>query len=76
MINEQLKSNTTRLVRIREVMQLTGLSKSYIYQLTAQKSFPDRVRLVKGGTAVAWDLSEIHEWINERIADRNGNHQH
>lgn len=76
MINEQIITTTTRLVRIREVMQLTGLSKSYIYQLTAQKSFPDRVKLVKGGTAVAWDLSEINEWINERIADRNSNNQH
>lgn len=59
-----------RLIRIREVMNLTGLSKSYIYQLTAKGQFPIRVNLVKGGTSVAWLESEILAWIDERLTDR------
>ena len=62
-----------RLIRIREVMNLTSLSKSYIYQLTAQKRFPKRVSLVKGGSSVAWLESEVLAWIDERLNERNLN---
>ena len=62
-----------RLIRIREVMNLTSLSKSYIYQLTAQKRFPKRVSLVKGGSSVAWLESEVLVWIDERLNERNLN---
>lgn len=62
-----------RLIRLREVMSLTGLSKSYIYQLTAEKRFPKRVSLVKGGSSVAWLESEVLAWIDERIIERNLN---
>lgn len=63
----------SRLIRIREVMNLTGLSKSYIYHLTAQKKFPSRISLVKGGSSVAWLESEILEWIDERLIERESN---
>jgi len=61
---------TRKLIRIREVMELTSLSKSYIYKLTAEGRFPERVSLVKGGTSVAWLKSEILEWIDERVSER------
>ena len=59
-----------RLVRIKEVLKLTGLSKSYIYQLAKENLFPKPIRLVEGGTASAWLLSEVNSWIERRIADR------
>ncbi|MCC5856208.1 MAG: AlpA family transcriptional regulator [Idiomarina sp.] len=68
------QSTQTRLIRIREVVSLTGLSRSYIYKLTKQGKFPERVTLVEGGTAVAWLESEIQDWIKSRVSERNVNH--
>ena len=63
----------TRLIRIREVIQLTGISKSYIYQLVNQGIFPKSIQLIPGGSSVAWVESEILDWIDERIEERNTN---
>lgn len=60
-----------RLVRIREVKELTGLSTSYIYALVADERFPKSVQLLDGGVAKAWVLSEVTSWINQRIAARD-----
>lgn len=62
-----------RLIRLRDVMKLTSLSKSYIYQLTARGKFPKRVQLVKGGSSVAWLESEVLAWIDDRLNERNVN---
>lgn len=68
--NQEITRQDKRLIRIREVIRLTGLSKSYIYQLTAKGDFPSRVCLVKGGSSVAWLESEVLAWIDERILER------
>ena len=60
-----------RLIRINEVMRITGISKSYIYQLCSQNQFPKSIQLVPGGSSVAWVESEVSEWINNRIQDRD-----
>ena len=64
-----------RLVRIREVKELTGLSTSYIYALVADERFPRSVQILEGGVAKAWVLSEVTSWITQRIAarDQRGN---
>jgi prophage regulatory protein len=62
---------STRLIRIKQVQQLTSLSKSYIYDLCKRNIFPQSLPLVKGGTSVAWIESEILEWIDSRIKARN-----
>ena len=61
---------TTRLIRIREVMNLVGLSKSHIYHLAAQGRFPKSIPLVPGGTSVAWIETEIEDFINQQIKAR------
>ena len=60
-----------KLIRIRSVIELTGLSKSYIYSLAEKGFFPKSIQLVPGGTSVAWVESEIKEWIDSRIQERN-----
>lgn len=60
-----------RLVRNREVKELTGLSTSYIYALVADERFPRSVQLLDGRVAKAWVLSEVTSWINQRIAARD-----
>lgn len=62
---------SVKLLRIKQVQQITGLSKSYIYQLCNQNLFPKSIQLVTGGSSVAWVESEILEWIDSRIKARD-----
>lgn len=52
------------LIRLREVCRRTALSRSTIFRLGQQGTFPRRVKLTDH--AVAWDEAEISEWINTR----------
>ena len=70
-MQKQAPRNETRLIRIGDVINLTGLSKSYIYALSAEGRFPKSISLVPGGTSRAWIYTEIQEWLNQRIAARN-----
>ncbi|KAB7695556.1 helix-turn-helix transcriptional regulator [Plesiomonas shigelloides] len=60
-----------RFIRVREVMQKTGLSKSGIYDLIARGSFPQKVSL--GERSVAFVESEIDDWLIERMNERAKN---
>lgn len=62
-----------RLIRIKEVTSLTGLSKSYIYQLAKTNQFPKQISLISGGTSVAWLESEVNDWIKSRVQNRDIN---
>ena len=61
----------TKLLRIKDVLEITGISKSHLYSMHNQDLFPKRVHLIPGGTSVAWVESEVLEWIDSRIADRD-----
>lgn len=52
------------LLRIREVMHATGLSKTSIYRMEASGDFPKRVRLTR--SAVAWNEAQVRGWIQNR----------
>jgi len=65
-------SNEKVVLRVKDVVELTGISKSYIYQLADAGKFPKPINLVPGGSSKGWLASEIHEWINQRIAERDG----
>ena len=56
-----------RFLRISEVEALTGLSRTTIYDWSADGRFPRPVRL--SGRAVRWVESEVLEWMDERIAE-------
>lgn len=60
----------TRLMRRPDVEALTGLSKSYIYDLMERGIFPKPVKL--GPKSVAWVDDEVRQWIADRIAARDG----
>lgn len=69
---DQLRDDqTNRLIRINDVATLTGLSKSYIYGLCKKNLFPKSLRLVPGGTSIAWVKGEILDWIESRKQSRN-----
>ncbi len=54
--------NDQALLRLPEVMRLTGYSRSSIYSLLKQAKFPASVTLAGGG-AVAWRSGEMLRWI-------------
>jgi prophage regulatory protein len=56
------------LLRLREVKQRTGLSRTTIYASEGKGKFPRRV--VIGPRAVAWVEAEIDQWITDRIEER------
>ena len=60
-----------KLIRIRKVQEMVGISKSYIYQLMHTGHFPKPISLVPGGSSVAWVESEVTAWINSRIEERD-----
>ena len=54
-----------RIIKIEEVVFLTGLSKSTIERRESQGTFP--VRIDRGGGGMSgWFESEIFEWIKSR----------
>ncbi len=56
------------ILRLPQVRQRTGLSRSGIYLAMAQGHFPKPISL--GAKAVGWIESEIEDWIERRIAQR------
>jgi prophage regulatory protein len=57
-----------RLLKIGEVMKLTGLGRTAIWELERRGEFPKRVKLSTRGRAVRWRASEVARWIAERTA--------
>jgi prophage regulatory protein len=64
-------NRTPKLIRIKSVIELTGISKSYIYDLSNRGLFPSSLTLIPGGTSVAWVRSEVLAWIDSRIVSRD-----
>ena len=64
-----------RFIRLPEVREITGLSRSQIYRLEADPAgrFPKRIKLGTGPTsATAWIEAEVTTWCNDRIAASRG----
>ena len=55
------------ILRLKDVIAMTGLSRSTIYLRMEQDKFPQQINL--GSRAVGWISSEIKEWIEERIKE-------
>lgn len=58
------EAQTPVFVRMPKLRQMTGLGRTTIYRLMAQKLFPSPVRL--GPRAVGWRLSDIAAWSAAR----------
>nr|WP_280566887.1 AlpA family transcriptional regulator [Chromohalobacter sp. 296-RDG] len=58
-----------KLIRIKDVMDRTGLARSTIYKYISEGKFPKPIKL--GTRAVAWVETEIDGWIQASIEERN-----
>lgn len=58
-------------IRLPDVVQITGLSKTTIYKMIREGRFPRSVPIY--GSSVAWPASEVSEWTQSRIKIRDNN---
>ena len=58
-----------RIMRIEEVCRCTALARATIYKYIDQNLFPKSISL--GGRAVGWLESEVQDWIQSRIDERD-----
>ncbi|NRR30464.1 AlpA family transcriptional regulator [Oxalobacteraceae bacterium] len=68
MDTNKASSGARRLIRIREVLQLCGLSRATLYRAIKQHSSPAPVKL--SARAVAWPQDDVMQWIDSRVAQR------
>jgi prophage regulatory protein len=60
------------LIRLSDVLNRTGLSRSAVYDLAQRGEFPQQIKLSDHGRASAWVAAEIDSWIDARIAASRG----
>jgi prophage regulatory protein len=63
------RSAPIRILRLAQVIDMTGLGKTKIYELQAQGSFPKSVRIT--AHTVGWVEQEVQAWLTGRLAERN-----
>jgi predicted DNA-binding transcriptional regulator AlpA len=65
-----MTSHSNKLMRVSEVADLLGVSRSYVYKLAqTDESFPMPIVLGsehKKRSSSRWVLSEIEDWVNSR----------
>ena len=58
-----------RILKMKEVLQKTGLGRTTMYNLIKSLDFPQAIPL--GLRAVGWLESEVEAWIENKVAARN-----
>lgn len=53
-----------RMIKLPEVISMTGLSRSSIYLLIKKGNFPSQVKLSTRSSG--WHWKEIHSWLESR----------
>lgn len=54
-------SNPDRIIRLKTVLQRTGLSRSTLYRKIAGQTFPAQIRISVHGAG--WHESAVNRWI-------------
>ncbi len=66
---------STTLVRMKDVMALTGLARGTVYKkINKDPTFPQPVKLGEGsgrGAPVGFVLGEVQDWVRSKIANRD-----
>lgn len=67
-----MQTENKRLIRLHEVMNLTGLSRASVYNYIKTGIFPPPAKF---GKSSLWEYNEIQEWISDRLIERKNNSQ-
>ena len=63
-----------QLINLKQVVSLTGISRSSIYEMMDEFSpyydptFPKKVKITQN--RIAWSAWEIHQWIEAKLKQR------
>lgn len=57
-----------RILRLKQVLDITGLSRSTLYLYMSRQQFPNQVKL--GPKIVGWIDEEVENWISSRVNQR------
>jgi prophage regulatory protein len=60
-----------RIIRLKTVLNRTGLSRSTIYRKIAEGTFPAQLRISTNGAG--WHESEINRWVADPVRWRASN---
>lgn len=60
-----IRQSPIKLLRLSQVMEMTGLRKTKIYELHAEGAFPQRVKIT--AHSVGWVEAEVQAWLARRI---------
>lgn len=59
-----MMSENDKILRLKQVMERTGLARSTIYALIEAKDFPSQFKL--GARTVGWFEGDINGWLRSR----------
>jgi prophage regulatory protein len=59
-----------KIVRLKKVMEITGLGRSTLYKMISGGTFPAPVSL-GGSRSVGWVLAEVESWVMAQINARD-----
>lgn len=57
-----------KILRLKQVMAMTGLARSTLYKYMVTEKFPAQVKL--GARAVGWLEVEVLAWLQSRVEER------
>ncbi|EKN4714803.1 AlpA family transcriptional regulator [Yersinia enterocolitica] len=66
-----MNNQSTRLIRLPEVLLRTAYGKAWIYRLISEGRFPTQIKI--GSRSVAFIESEIDDWIQATIDETRKN---
>ena len=55
-----------RFIRLPQVVEMTGMGKTFIYARISDGTFPKQIQL--GSRSVVWNERDVIDWMNQQIA--------
>lgn len=68
-MSDIIQNTEHQIIKLPSVINMSGLSRTTLYSRIEKGTFPKQISL--GERSVGWIKSEILEWIDSRIKERN-----
>ena len=56
-----------RFIRLPQVVEMTGMGKTFIYARISDGTFPKQIQL--GSRSVVWNEREVIDWMNAQMSN-------
>jgi prophage regulatory protein len=68
-MSDKIQNTEHQIIKLPSVINIAGISRTSIYNRIEDGTFPKQISL--GERSVGWIKSEILEWIDSRIRERD-----